>query len=417
MTEGSMARQAELPTPASSNFSDISAAADDPDVRWELDYSTMPNSRTWVDGAIERLDREAARAAETHLLYQPVLSARGISVYFKDELTHPSGSLKHRLARDLFRFALCNGYIDEGTTIVEASSGSTAVSEAYFARELGLRFIAVVPSHTAPAKIEMICSFGGTCHFVDSASEISKAAQDLACRTGGYFMDQFTNAERATDWRRGNIATAIFEQMAREEHPIPAWIVCGAGTGGTSATIGRYLRHRRLATQVCVADPAASIFHDMFNTGNRNLASSTTSLIEGIGRPRAEPSFIPSVIDCVIRVPDAASIAALHFLEHRLGRRCGGSTGTNLIGCVTVMAKMRRCGECGSVVMLLPDGGERYPHYYDVEWLHNHALDIRPHLAVIEAFFSDQSEAQDIVPAVAVSDHGVVTPGTTTYAR
>ena len=49
--------------------------------------------------------------------------------------------------------------------------------------------------------------------------------------------------------------------MAREPHPVPRWIVCGAGTGGTSATIGRYARYNRFGTGVCVADPAGSVFH------------------------------------------------------------------------------------------------------------------------------------------------------------
>ena len=49
--------------------------------------------------------------------------------------------------------------------------------------------------------------------------------------------------------------------MANEEHPVPAWIVVGAGTGGTSATVGRYIRYRRLPTRLCLADPEASVFH------------------------------------------------------------------------------------------------------------------------------------------------------------
>ena len=72
-------------------------------------------------------------------------AAPDVDLYLKDESTHPTGSLKHRLARSLFLYALCNGQIGEGTTVIEASSGSTAVSEAYFARMLGLPFVAVMP--------------------------------------------------------------------------------------------------------------------------------------------------------------------------------------------------------------------------------------------------------------------------------
>ena len=80
----------------------------------------------------------------------------GIDLYLKDESVHPTGSLKHRLARSLFLYGLCNGWITERTTIVEASSGSTAVSEAYFARFLGLPFVAVMPTSTSPEKIALI---------------------------------------------------------------------------------------------------------------------------------------------------------------------------------------------------------------------------------------------------------------------
>ena len=69
-------------------------------------------------------------------------------------------------------------------------------------------------------------------------------------------MDQFTYAERATDWRgNNNIAESIFAQLALERHPVPAWIVVGAGTGGTSATIGRYVRYRRLRHQAVRGRP------------------------------------------------------------------------------------------------------------------------------------------------------------------
>ncbi|MFC3374304.1 hypothetical protein [Glutamicibacter protophormiae] len=71
-------------------------------------------------------------------------------------------------------------------------------------------------------------------------------------------MDQFTFAERATDWRgNNNIAESVFAQMSAERYPIPSWIVVGAGTGGTSATFGRFVRYKRHDTKVAVADPRA----------------------------------------------------------------------------------------------------------------------------------------------------------------
>jgi cysteine synthase len=86
------------------------------------------------------------RIADTHLHVFPLPPAWGVSLYLKDESVHPTGSLKHRSARSLVLYGLCNGWIGQGTTLVEASSGSTAVSEAYFAGLLGLPFVAVMPA-------------------------------------------------------------------------------------------------------------------------------------------------------------------------------------------------------------------------------------------------------------------------------
>ena len=120
----------------------------------------------WVKHAISEINADYQRSADTHLIRLALPAFPGIQLYLKDESTHPTGSLKHRLARSLFLYGLCNGWIKEGTTIIESSSGSTAVSEAYFARLLGLLFIAVMPSCTAKRKIEQIEFYGGRCHFV-----------------------------------------------------------------------------------------------------------------------------------------------------------------------------------------------------------------------------------------------------------
>ncbi|MDF2974812.1 MAG: cysteine synthase, partial [Microvirga sp.] len=200
----------------------------------------IPSTRTWVSTAIQIIEADFNRSSDTHLLRVPLPAVPGVELYLKDESTHPSGSLKHRLARSLFLYGLCNGWIGPDTTIIEASSGSTAVSEAYFARMLGLRFIAVMPRSTSAEKIAQIAFYGGESHFVDSPAEMYAESARLAEELGGHYMDQFTYAERATDWRgNNNIAESIFSQMAHEEHPIPSWIVVGAGTGGTSATLGR----------------------------------------------------------------------------------------------------------------------------------------------------------------------------------
>ena len=331
-----------------------------------------PTLRAWEHDAIARIEADFQRSADTHLIALPLpaLARDGIDLYLKDESTHPTGSLKHRLARSLFLYALCNGWLHEGSTVVEASSGSTAVSEAYFARLLGLPFVAVMPRSTSPEKIAQIEFHGGRCPLVDSAAQVYDEARAVAAATGGHYMDQFTHAERATDWRgNNNIAQSMFAQMARERYPVPRWVVVGAGTGGTSATIGRYIRYQQLATELCVADPQGSVFAAYHASGDASLTG-PGSRIEGIGRPRVEPSFIRTLVDRMVVVSDADSVAAMRVLSGLLGRRVGPSTGTNFVAMLQLAHAMRERGERGAILSLLCDAGERYlPNYHSDSWV------------------------------------------------
>ncbi len=346
--------------------------------------SSECTSRAWIDESIRRIQADTNRTADTHLIQVPLPDGWEVDLYLKDESTHPTGSLKHRLARSLFLYAICNGVIGPDTTVIEASSGSTAVSEAYFARMIGLPFIAVMARTTSTEKVMLIEREGGTCHLVDDASEIYDVARRLADERDGHYLDQFTYAERATDWRgNNNIAESIFGQLALEPHPVPAWIVVGAGTGGTSATLGRYTRYRGLATCLAVVDPEGSAFLPSYD--GRSISGSRGSRIEGIGRPRVEPSFIPTVVDRMLGVPDAASVAAMRFLRQRTGLRAGGSTGTNLYGALRLACEMRAADQPGSIVTLMCDPAERYAQTYsDDAWLTAHGLDLTAYLEVLE---------------------------------
>ncbi len=347
------------------------------------------------------LQGDGRRSADTHLVNPIFRGLDGISVYLKDESTHPTGSLKHRLARSLFIYGICNGRIHEGTTLVEASSGSTAVSEAYFARLLDLPFIAVMLKGTSRQKIEAIEYYGGQCHLVDDPAQIYDVANDIAREQDGYYLDQFTYAERATDWRgNNNIADSIFDQMAEEAHPVPRWLIMSAGTGGTAATLGRFIRYRNFSTRLCVADVEYSSFFDAYRIDNRTARCERASRIEGVGRPRVEPSFIPEVIDCMVKIPDAASIAAMRVLSQRLFRRVGGSTGTNFFGLCWIAAKMLAAGEQGSLVTLVCDSGDRYAGtYYNDDWLRQNEIDIAPYCEMLERFL-DTGEFPEHLPEI-----------------
>ena len=89
--------------------------------RKRTDARFAPLRRAWVHRALAILEQEAARSADTHLLHLTSPGFPGIDFYFKDEAAHPTGSLKHRPARSLFLYALCNGRLREGQTVVDAT--------------------------------------------------------------------------------------------------------------------------------------------------------------------------------------------------------------------------------------------------------------------------------------------------------
>ena len=220
------------------------------------------------------------------------------------------------------------------------------------------------------------------------SGEVYAEAERLATETGGHYLDQFTNAERATDWRgNNNIAESIFDQMRRGAPPDP-------GLDGGRRGHRRHQRDDRplpaLPTartpMLCVVDPQNSAFFPSYAQGRRDVVGSS-SRIEGIGRPRVEPSFLPDVIDRMMVVPDASSVAAAHHVSDVLGRKVGPSTGTNVWGAFTLLAEMISAGRSGSVVTLLCDAGERYADtYFDSEWLTSQGLDPAASASVLQEF-------------------------------
>ena len=349
-----------------------------------------PCDRSWVSTAIQTIEADFNRSSDTHLLRVPLPAAPGVELYLKDESTHPSGSLKHRLARSLFLYGLCNGWIGQETTIIEASSGSTAVSEAYFARMLGLRFIAVMPRSTSAEKIAQIAFYGGESHFVDSAGR--DVCGERAPRRGTRRpLHGPVHLRRAGDGlaRQQQHRRIDLQPDAHEEHPVPSWIVVGAGTGGTSATLGRYIRYRRLPTRLCLADPEASVFHR--HLADRARLQRLRAALRGRGhRPPALRAVLRAGTDrprlCGARMrrasrPRASSPAASAAPAAAPPAPTSGRSRRS-------SARWCKNGETGSVVTLLCDSGERYRStHFDDAWLASRGIDIKPAEEAMERFF------------------------------
>ena len=254
-----------------------------------------PNA--WLHEAVRRIEADFQRSGHAPDPAAAARSAAGIDLYLKDESTHPTGSLKHRLARSLFLYALCNGWIARrhARSSRPRQRLDRGVSEAYFARLLGLPFIAVMPRSTSPEKVAQIEFHGGRCHFVDARRGVRRGAQRWRDDCGGHYMDQFTYAERATDWRgNNNIAEIIFAADG-------ARAASGAGVDRGRRRHRRHQRHHRPLRALSLPRHAA-VRRRPRGLGVLRLPSQPAtprsprrgSRIEGIGRPRVEPCFMPA---------------------------------------------------------------------------------------------------------------------------
>ncbi|WP_221356924.1 PLP-dependent cysteine synthase family protein [Streptomyces beigongshangae] len=338
-----------------------------------------PDERGWVNDCVRRI-RALPYEPTPMLELELPARLRGSRLLVKNESVHPSGSHKHRLAQALFLNALANGWLTRNSPVVEASSGSTAISEAWFSKLLGIDFVAVMPSGTTAEKKQAVLDLGGEIVEATGAT-ISERARSEARARRGHFMDQFTYAERAYDWRGDHgMAGEILHQAD------PDWFVMGAGTGGTAASLARYARYTGHRVRVCVTDPENSAFFPGWRDNDRTVTAKG-SRIEGIGRPKVEPSFLFPLVNRMIRVPDAASIATMRVVGERLGIAPGGSTGTGLYGALKVLGGPSRHREGATVVTVLCDSGERYlDTYYSDEWLDRQRIDFRPWRDTVERF-------------------------------
>ena len=211
------------------------------------------------------------RSSDTHLIPLPLPGFPGIDLYLKDESSHPTGSLKHRLARIAVPVCAMQRLAARG----HAPWSRPRAARPRFARPIsrgcsGLPFVAVMPRGTSPEKIAAIEFQGGRCHLVDDRGARSMPRPSAWPRAEGPLHGPVHLRRAGHRLARATTTSpkSIYQQMRREPHPCPAWIVASAGTGGTLATLGRYVRYCRHATRVCGVDAEHSVFFDYYVSGD-----------------------------------------------------------------------------------------------------------------------------------------------------
>jgi cysteine synthase A len=358
-----------------------------------------PGEARWRRWAINVLWTDLRQTDPTPLIQlTPPFNPR-IRLVVKNEARSVTGSLKHRAAWSLLMWGLISGRIRQTTHLYERTSGNTGIAEAYFAKHLQLPFTAVTPASISPGKVEAIRSHGGRVLTPPEGQALGEFyKQVLAADGAACDINQSANAERASGYFEGtplqseNLANELRLQLRALGLPLPDWFVMAAGTGGTATSIGRYLRKwgplepEGRSASLMVVDPEHSVLFDWVVSGDGGLRSGDHSRIEGVGNSGPvvfgqTTSLQRELVDRVLSVPDALTMAGLHLLNTLVGFRAGPSSGLNFIGALRLACAMGTSGPGGLIATVICDRGDRYTDtYYAPAWVEARGL-LRPSLA------------------------------------
>lgn len=288
-------------------------------------------------------------------------------VFAKLEFVNPGGSIKDRVARHLVEAAEQDGRLSPGDTIVEASSGNTAMGLAMMARLGGYQCRFAVRDRTSSEKLKALTALGAELDLVDASlppehpQSYNRAVESLVRDTPrAYFPDQHNNREN----NAAHYATTgpeIWEQM---EGQIDC-LVAGVGTGGTISGVARYLKERDPAIQVVGVDPVGSIFTEYFRTGK--VPSPGPYLLEGLGDEELIRCVEWDLIDAMIQIESGEAFRAARRLAEREAIFAGGSSGAAYWALEQLLPTLPPDSR---VVTLFPDSGRSYlSTIYDDTWM------------------------------------------------
>ena len=270
-------------------------------------------------------------------------------LYAKAEFMNPAGSVKDRVAAEILSDAERRGLLNEGTLLIEPTSGNTGIGLAAIAAAKGYRLVIVMPETMSVERRQMIAAFGAELVLTDGkkgmAGAIAEAERLHRETKNSLICGQFVNpANPAAHYK-----TTGPEIWADTEGKADIF-VAGVGTGGTVTGVGRYLKEKKPSIKVIAAEPASSPVLEGGKSGPHK--------IQGIGA-----GFVPEILDTkiydeVVGVENEKAYEWARILARKEGILAGISSGAALFAAVQVSARKENEGK--TAVVLLPDTGDRY---------------------------------------------------------
>jgi cystathionine beta-synthase len=325
----------------------------------------MPDYRVY-DSILEAVGR-------TPLLRLGRLSAGlDAEIFAKLEFLNPMGSIKDRIAKLMIEKAEREGRIRPGDTIVDNSSGNTALGLAMVCALKGYRVKMVVRDNLSPEKVKFLRALDVEVVKVDhslppeSPDSYNNITPRIARETPrGYYFDQHNNRDN-NECHYRTTGPEIWEQM---EGRID-FVVAGVGTGGTLGGVAKFLKEKDPRIKAVGVDPAGSIFYDYFHS--RKLVKPGPYHIEGLGDEFLIGCVDFDLMDDMVRVSDKDAFALTRRLVKTEGLLVGGSSGAAAWACLELARTIDRPAR---IVTVFPDSAGRYlSTIFNDAWLRERGL-------------------------------------------
>ncbi len=282
----------------------------------------------------------------THLMQREGLSA---TILGKLEFRNPAGSVKDRAALYMIDGAEKAGLLQEGSTIIEPTSGNTGIGLAAVAKSRGYKTIIVMPDSMSLERRKLIASYGAELVLTPGAlgmqGAVEKAVELQKALPGSFIPDQFNNPHNAL---AHEMTTG--PELWKDTGGKLDILVCGVGTGGTITGCARYLKKQNPNLQVVAVEPAASPLLSGGKAGPHGL--------QGIGA-----NFIPSILDRslmdeILPITEEEAYAAARLLKNAENIAVGISSGAALSAAIALAKRPENAGK--QIAVIFPDGADRY---------------------------------------------------------
>ena len=270
-------------------------------------------------------------------------------VLAKLEYFNPAGSVKDRIAKEMILDALEKGLINENTTLIEPTSGNTGIGLSAVATSLNLKIIITMPETMSVERRNLMKAYGAELVLTPGSEGMKGAiakAKELASQIENSFIPgQFENPANP----QAHYKTTGPEIYSQTEGKVDIF-VAGVGTGGTISGIGKYLKEQNPNVKVVAVEPARS---PVLSTGKGGAHK-----IQGIGAGFVPDTLDTKIYDEIITVENEDAFASGKEVAKTEGILVGISSGAAIQAAKELAKREENKGK--TIVVLLPDGGDRY---------------------------------------------------------